>query len=259
MYLNGKVKNNLEFLVFEFSRIQLNELKKEFLDEIKKNIGENISFLRSYEVIMGLFTEKIATYTTKTQSFDATLHTFNVRNRVNGINYNHISGYLTTMLYNDHTDIINSKKYNKYSLALNTHKMFNFCIQNKDEISNRYTEIRNNQIIGNLFFNKSYKYRMGFNRMEHVAGHYFLWNESKSFYNNNSFDLGTKHSPLHFYKSPPFKGWGLIAEAPNNGIRVYISMTKNNADKFKKNEEKFFEKYDISDEPLKHIDTNNSN
>eukprot|EP01084_Bolivina_argentea_P213269 362257_1 len=255
MYLNGKVKNNLEFLVFEFSRIQLNELKKEFLDEIKKHIDKNVVFLRSYEVITGLFTEKMAKHTTETQVYPVTSHAFNVRNRVKDVNNNHICGYLVTFLQNDHNDIINNKQFDRYSIAFDTHKMINFCNEN---ISDKYTEMRNNQIIGNLFFNKSYKYIMNNDRIQGLNGNHFSWVEWKSF-KFDSLSFGTKNDPLHLYKPIAITNRGLMTGAPNDGIKVYIGMTKNNASKFKKNEQIFCDKYDISDTPFKHIVTNNSN
>eukprot|EP01084_Bolivina_argentea_P213268 362256_1 len=258
MYLNGKVKNNLEFLVFEFSRIQLNELKKEFLDEIKKHIDKNVVFLRSYEVITGLFTEKMAKHTTETQCYRVTGHVFNVRNHVKDVNNNHIGGHLATRLQNDHSDIINNKKFDRYSIAFDTHKMINFCNENIDQFNDKYIEIRNNQIIGNLFFNKSYKYVMNTDRIQMLNGNHFSWTELKSC-RSDSLTFGTKNDPLHRYLPITGTQIGVITGAPNDGIKVYIGMTKNNASKFKKNEQIFCDKYDISDTPFKHIVTNNSN
>eukprot|EP01083_Nonionella_stella_P018888 52533_1 len=221
---------------FEFSKSQIHKLKQEFLPKV----NEKVKYLRAYDVIIGLITAKLLKYI---PSLNKLYHVFNLRNRVGGMDNSHIGGFLMTYLVNE----IETND-DQYCITGKTHQMLN-RVTDRSYFDAKYTTLQHHQVMGNQSKgNGSRRYQINYNMTDFADGTALVWNEWRSFDNHgNSLQFGTKKDPL-FFNTPStiVDKWGLITDAPNGAVRVYLPMSARTAQIMCQNEKEFFKKYDIT-------------
>eukprot|EP01084_Bolivina_argentea_P256294 431447_1 len=202
---------------FEFSNDQLKEMKNKFIDIINHrfNGNSNVKFLRSYEIISSLFAEKMAKYSK--EMISKTDHIIGLRNIVENIHENHISGVLMTGVAVAH----HKNGCDKYSIAFDIHNKINSMHQNGEMVYEAW--------YNNIVTSPS-ELRYCFNTLRPFK------------FNNMKF--GTKYGSLYNYQFRfPFH---VMADQNNDSIRVWMNLEESVANQLKENEPEFWETHHVS-------------